>query len=129
MIKFIRNNNILSTMIFTLFFAGNAIAMERFDTNKKINFAYQINYNNFNQNNNFLSNSKLDISSTNELFQKDKFGKIVSFNEEKIKNEKILDFVGMFTSRYDSRRKLRFKVRLDNDYNLQSALISYKFQY
>jgi hypothetical protein len=116
-------------MIFTLFFAGNAIAMDEFETNKKINFSYQINYNNFSQNNNFLSDPKLDISSTSELFQKDKFGKIVSFNEEKIKNEKILDFVGMFTSRYDSRKKLRFKLRLDNDYKLQSALISYKFQY
>ncbi len=116
-------------IIFSLFFTGKVMAIEAYETDKKISFVYQINYQNFSQSNNILSDSKLDISSTSELFQKDKFGKIISFNEDKIKNEKILDFVGMFTSRYDSRKKLRFKLRLDNDYNVHSGLISYKFQY
>jgi hypothetical protein len=105
------------------------MAMENFEQNKKINFSYNINYNNIVQNSNIFNSPKVELENSSELFQKDKFGKLVSFNEEKIQNEKILDFVGMFTSRYDSRKKLRFKLRLDNDYDLQSAVISYKFQY
>ena len=95
----------------------------------KINFSYNINYN-VNAENDFNNHDeRYSIIDTDENFSKDKFGKLISFNDEKIQNEKILDFVGMFTSRYDSRKKLRFKIRLDNDYKLQKALISYKFLY
>jgi hypothetical protein len=127
--NFNKLKNIFIYGITAIIFSSNSMAMENFEQNKKINFSYNINYNNIVQNSNIFNSPKVELENSSELFQKDKFGKLVSFNEEKIQNEKILDFVGMFTSRYDSRKKLRFKLRLDNDYDLQSAVISYKFQY
>ncbi|MBT4989781.1 MAG: hypothetical protein HOM96_04535 [Rickettsiales bacterium] len=116
--------------ILSLINASHLFAMaDSANNSDKINFSYNINYN-VNAENDFNNHDeRYSIIDTDENFSKDKFGKLISFNDEKIQNEKILDFVGMFTSRYDSRKKLRFKIRLDNDYKLQKALISYKFLY
>ncbi|MBT4922463.1 MAG: hypothetical protein HON23_05560 [Rickettsiales bacterium] len=89
------------------------------------NFSYNLNMDN-NLNYNFY---RYNATGTDSNFAKDKLGKLISFNDEKIQNEKILDLVGMFTSRYDSKKNLRLKIRLDNNYKLRKALVNYKIIY
>ncbi|MBL6785507.1 MAG: hypothetical protein ISQ32_04315 [Rickettsiales bacterium] len=128
-LKFILKLSII-IFLFKILNAGNLIAGIDDNAQKdKINFRYNILYNADQLNYNKSKYSFGMIESNANNFYKDKTGRLISFNDEKIQNEKILDFVGMFTSRYNSNKNLRVKLRVNNSYEFQKAVIAYKIRY
>lgn len=122
---------LLASSLISLLFSSNSMAKnssEPHDNSHIVSYNISYNFDKFNtsENYNFKSASPYDVDSN---FNKDKFGKLISFNDEKIQNERLVDFVGMFTSKYNSNKKFKFKLRLDDDYKLQKAILSYRLNY
>ena len=122
----------------TLFFYSLVLLLASnfsYGQNNKFGLGFEYNFTSLDTNKFQLSNESFfdyenfDFSIESNYIVRNRYGKLLSINDELRSTDEFYDFIGMFISSYDSKRKLKVNIKLDDSYNIEKTIIAFRIRY